>query len=220
MPVNASPVPPPPVAAAGDDGLVAQPPAVTTAVEIVTRRNETAMVHAAHAVMAMMGKTRVANTVHREVMATDAKVPVPAMKVPVPAMKVPVAAMKVPAAATTMPMAAMPRVGRIMGAAKHQRGRHQNGCGEQLSLHRSSPWPVLPCGNLDATSATASREMSSLSTRPAAADDLPRRMRTGMGQGCVRRLAVREEGPRLRRDRRARQQDHPSRCRGDRSQRA
>jgi len=84
------------------------------------------MVHAAKADMATAhGKTRVADTVDREVMAAATKVPV--------------------AAAATMPIpmpAAMPGIGRVVGAGKHQRGRHQDGCSEQLFQHRWSP-PVL-----------------------------------------------------------------------------
>jgi hypothetical protein len=138
MPMQAPPIPPPPVAAAGDDGPVAQPPAVATAV-IVARRNEAAMVHVANAVMAtVMGKTRVANAVDREVMAAAAKVPVTAMT-----MATSMAMTTSMTMTTSVTMAtSMPGIGRVMGSGKHQHSRHQHGRGEQLFHHGSTPCPV------------------------------------------------------------------------------
>ena len=202
MPVDASPIPPPPVAAAGDEGPIVQPPAVATAVVVVARRKQAAMVHPAKADMATAdGKTRVADAVAREVMATDTNVPM--------------------AAAVTMPVAAaVPGIGRVMGTGKHQRGRHQDSCGEQSSQHRLSPWPVLPRWQSSCHVALGKPRNVAPAREAVAFQRLAAPGADGRGAGAAARRALpcRERAmPRSRRDRRARQ-DHPSRCRGDRSE--
>jgi hypothetical protein len=112
---------------------------VATAV-IIARRNEAAMAHVATAVVAtVMGKTRVANAVDREVAAADAKVPVTTAMT----MTMTTAMTMTMAMTTAMTMTtSMPGIGRVMGSGKEQHSRHQRGCGEQLSHHCSSPCPV------------------------------------------------------------------------------